>query len=875
MMRYYPSQVFTSIILLLLFSLSCHQSSGQPLQVKSEDGIFRPPAVPLIVHTPYFSIWSSGDRLTDKNTENWIGTPQQLNSLIRIDGKAYRLMGVEPSEVTPFKQTLLTVLPLRTIAKFSDGSVEVTMIFMTPSITEDIDLFSRPVTYLTWVVRSLDGGSHEIQLYFDASTMLVVNKADQMVSWNSVDVPGLTVLRAGSTDQPVLKSRGDQIRIDWGYLYLGAPRSESTRAGFGKESTSALAFVNNGQLPSGEITSPVAPGTDSPVLAMIMNLGQVGSQSVSRHLMIAYDEIKAIRYFTQELKPYWKRNGLTAEGLLQAAENDYPKLIPRCERFDIELMQDLTKAGGNVYATLGALAYRQTLGMHDLAGDSQGKPLLFSKEPSSSGNIHTVDVFFPSSPLLLLFNPGLLRATMISMLDYCNSNMVKHNSCPHDLGVYPHAYGCWNGDGEIEIMPVEETADMLIMLAAVSQIEGNAKMSEKYWPLLTGWAGYLKNKGWDLDLQLCTDDFTGHLARNVNLSMKSTLAIGSFSKMALMLGRKDEASYWRKIAQEFATNLVKAADEGDHTVLALGNPGTWSQKYNLVWDRILDLDLFAPDISRREVAWYKNKVMNPYGVPLDSRDPLTKLDWSVWSASLADNQQDFIALIEPVYRLLNESPQRVPMGDLLETKIPKWRGFKARPVVGGVFIKMLYDKKVWTKWAKRAPLIENNWAPFPVSVPAETLLESSELRPREWYYAGADPGDNWTRTEPDYKIWIGRKPGWRSVRGGFGAEVNEKSGIFTRWDGNEMWLRKPFVIRENDLRKNLILNIRHAGPVEVYFNEKLAATLTGSSNGRFEAVKVNPEAAAVLLASDLLNTMAIHCLKAESEPSFDLSISTK
>jgi hypothetical protein len=150
-----------------------------------------------------------------------------------------------------------------------------------------------------------------------------------------------------------------------------------------------------------------------------------------------------------------------------------------------------------------------------------------------------------------------------------------------------------------------------------------------------------------------------------------------------------------------AGRWARMADDGDHYRLAFDKPGTWSQKYNLVWDRLLGLDLFPAEVARRELAFYKRK-QNRYGLPLDSRETYTKLDWVVWTATLAESQEDFKAFVLPAYRFADETPDRVPLTDWYGTLDGKQRGFQARSVVGGVYVKMLADPETWRKWSGRA-----------------------------------------------------------------------------------------------------------------------------------------------------------------------------
>lgn len=614
-------------------------------------------------------------------------------------------MGVRPETVPPMKQTGVQVLPTRTVYTFEAGGVELQMTFLTPALPYNLDVLSRPVTYILWQARATDGKAHEVSLYLDASAEWAVNTTNQQVVWSRYRLSGMDVLRVGTAQQPILEKSGDNLRIDWGYLYLAIPREANDETVIAAEHLTRQQFAQNGTLPdSDDLRMPRAAHDDWIVLATALQLGKVGETPVTRHVLIAYDDLFSIEYFHRKLRPYWRRAGAEVNDLLLTAERDLPKLLQECERFDAELMQDLRRVGGEHYAMLCALAYRQCLAAHKLVADFDGTPLFFSKENFSNGCIATVDVTYPSAPFFLLFNTELLKAMLTPVLDYARSPRWKFPFAPHDLGTYPKANGQVYGGGERSEenqMPVEECGNMLLMVSAIAKAEGDASYAKQYWEVLTWWAEYLREKGLDPENQLCTDDFAGHLAHNTNLSLKAILALGGYAKLCQMIGDTARAEDYMRTAKEMAQQWMRMADDSDHYRLVFDKPGTWSQKYNLVWDTLLELHLFPKEVARKEIAYYKGK-MNAYGLPLDNRSQYTKLDWQVWTATLAESRQDFEAFLAPIWRWLNETPSRVPLTDWYWTHDGKQAGFQARSVVGGVFIKMLTEPDIWRKWLARS-----------------------------------------------------------------------------------------------------------------------------------------------------------------------------
>jgi len=841
--------------------------SGDHLRAQPSNSAFRPPAVPLVAHDPYFSVWSCADRLTDDDTRHWTGTKQSLSSMIRIDGKAYRLMGDEPKAVPALPQVSLQVLPTRTIYDFEGASVHVKLTFMTPSLPDDLDVLSRPLTYLTWEVRSLGGQEHNASIYFSASSGLVVNDPGQKVVWSRRQIlsmkKDLIVLKIGSDEQPVLQKKGDNLRIDWGYLYLAAPKWGGTMAANASFSNCSKAFVESGKLPTNDDDrQPRAVSDESLVSAFVFDLGKA-TEPRENHLLLAYDDEYSITYFGRKLSPFWRGSRLQAADLLLLGELDYFKLMRRCESFDKELMSDLTKVGGENYARIGALAYRQCLAANKLVTDDNGQPLLFPKENFSNGCIATVDVIYPMDPLFLLLSPTLAKASVVPVLNYAASPRWKFPFAPHDLGTYPIANGQVYGGGEkteVDQMPVEESGNMLLLLAAIAQIDGNADFVKPYWPQLQKWAEYLEAKGFDPENQLCTDDFAGHLAHNVNLSAKAIEALGAYAKLCGMRGDKENENKYRKLAEEMAQKWIKAADDGDHFRLAFDRQGTWSQKYNLAWDRILDLNLFPADVIRKEMAFYLKK-QNRYGLPLDNRKAYTKLDWILWTATMAESQKDFEALVSPIYGFLNETTDRVPMTDWYWTDKPRKEGFQARSVVGGVFMKMLADREMWKKWASRDKYAAGNWAPLPTPPQIKPVVPDARQQPVTWRYTTEKPPDQWYK--PDFD-----SSGWKEGPAGFGTEGTPGAVVRTGWKTADIWLRREFEFPESKFT-DLQFQIHHDEDVQIYLNGVLAGSAKGYITD-YELMPIRSAAKGTLKPGK--NSIAVHCHQTTGGQYIDVGI---
>ena len=630
-------------------------------------------------HDDVFELYVNGTKVADTG-ETWVnGVVLHLDSRLKAllhsgsntiaahchntTGGAYADFGlfrnVKPKgqDIKVAEQRSVDVLATNTYYTFRCGPVDLDLVFTAPMLIDDYDLISMPINYVSYQVRATDGKKHDVKIYFGASRLLAVNRDKQPTQASTGEEEGVRYVRTGTIEQPILAKTGDGICIDWGYLYIPA------------------------------INGKVSIEDEGNVLAFTSDLGNV--ETAASFMMMGYDEIEDIEYFYHRYKAYWAHGGsVTIFQAFKSMQSRYAGIMQRCRQFDKMIYDDGLKAGGKQYAEILSGSYRHVMAAHKLFQDKDGNLLWFSKENNSNGCVNTVDLTYPEAPLVLTYNPELQKAMMTSIFDYSLSGRWTKPFAAHDLGTYPRANGqVYGGD-----MPLEEAGNMITLAATICKLDGNTKYVDKYWDILTTWADYLVENGLHPANQLCTDDFAGHWAGNCNLALKAIMGVAGYAEMARMKGLGEVYQKYNAKAKEMAAAWESETKVRDHYELAYGaGRDTWSQKYNMVWDKLWQTGIIPNNAMQTEVKYYLKK-QNKYGLPLDCRKDYTKSDWIMWTAAMADTDKDFQAFVDPLYRYINETESRVPISDWHDTKTGRMVGFKARSVIGGYWMRVLMNK---------------------------------------------------------------------------------------------------------------------------------------------------------------------------------------
>ena len=665
------------------------------------------PSYPLFVKDPNFSIWQGADTLNEKNAETWFGAQKKLYGFLKTDGKTYCFMGNAgdfSALCEKADQTALSVTAFSTDYAFQCGNTTLKLRFVSPLPLTNLEILDMPVCYMEYEIEG--GKDAEISLFVNRNIAYneLPQTQDKCVCGGVVALKGFESAFLGLSRQLPLSNTYDRIGADWGYFYLAGEKA------YLADEKELCAYLANAEF------AYTASGHERYITAQ--NKAQKGA------ILLGYDDRVSIDYFGKYCKGYYLENH-TIYDALETVWHDRASIENELSAFENKLFCQAEKYG-QAYKNVLIASLRQSIAAHKLVRDENGEVLWLSKECGSNGCIATVDVSYPSMPLYLLYNPELVKGMMRPILKFSRMPVWTYDFAPHDVGTYPaccgQVYGWKQEEGNKyhgrikesgltpvtkthfpvymlpanydafdfdKQMPVEECANMLVMFLGVYKADQDIEFFKQSADLCAKWVEYLVKYGLKPANQLCTDDFAGHLANNVNLAIKATVGIAAYAELLKASGEKEPAQKYRKIAEDFAKEIAAFADGKTHLPITWDSGDTtFSLKYNFAFDKIFELGLFKQELFEREVDCYLQKAER-YGTPLDNRKMYTKSDWLMWSARLTDDMEKRAKMIEPLNLFLQETPDRIPFGDWFETDNGKFNWFRARTVQGGCFILLM------------------------------------------------------------------------------------------------------------------------------------------------------------------------------------------
>lgn len=651
----------------------------------------RLPSYPLLVKDPYFSFWMPSDNPTQSHVAFWHGEPKPVVGTVTIDGVKHRFLGIGDGDALPLARTEITALGTKYVFERDDFVFSAE--FVSPLLPDDLDLLSLPIAFVNYTFTAALPHDVTVELAMEErccfDTCFREERTDE-TRVNRFDLRGCRAVSIGLLRQYPLSNSMDEVGADWGYYYLCGEN-----AGCCEADGRRWIFAHN-------VHNEACGGNG--------------------YITVAFDDVISIFYFGQYLNGYWQQGGKTIFDAIERAVAEHDAICKKCAEFDERVRADAEFFGEDYLLVLYA-SIRQSLAAHKLVRDADGNVLFLSKECNSDGCIATVDVSYPSVPMYLLYNPLLVKGMLLPIFKYARTATWRYDFAPHDVGIYPYCLGqyyavknqaeCsqllvkdWHKPEVLPFyyqmpadhdmfddnrqMPVEESSNMIIMSYLYYCVSGDRQLLADNADLLGKWVKYLVEFGILPASQLCTDDFAGHLDKNANLAVKAIEGIYCFGKILESLGDKDGAETYLRLARDYAAEWKELYSADGHTVLAHGNNDSYSMKYNMAIDSLLDGGLFA-DVIPAELRYY-DTVAQRYGVQLDSRNTYVKTDWMLWVASMGDvAETDKYAAY--IVRFFADTPQRVPCSDWIDAKEPKYYTFRNRTVVGGHFFPVL--KRKW------------------------------------------------------------------------------------------------------------------------------------------------------------------------------------
>ena len=627
--------------------------------------------------------------------------------MIRVDGNVYTWMG-DPNGPPVVNQTGFAYTSTKSIFVMDvEGKVEMTITFTSPLTPDDLKRQSLVFSFMEVSVKSLDGASHNVQLYSDISAgkfswRCILTLLIYTLEWVTGDHGAIAQWDIGLTKDNIAYHkvwRQEQLpfsstneQADWGNWYFATSDEPNLTVQTGADVIVRGQFQSSGSLADTKDWNFRPINQDWPVFGFASDLGNI-KNPVSTLYTLGLTQEQAIQFDGKTgivpLHSLWTSYFSSELDAVSFFYSDYPAACSAASDFDQRVETDSVAAGGADYLTITSISAREAFGAVQLVGNST-KQYLFLKEISSDGNVQTVDVIFPFHPILLYTNPSLLKLLLDPLFENQESGHYPNTYSMHDLGgSYPNATG--HRDGNDERQPLEECGNMLIMTLAYSQHTKDTGYLATHYNILKQWTQYLIAEALIPADQISTDDFAGSLANQTNLALKGIIGIGAMAQIANLTGHMNDAQNYSTIARSYVSQWqtygINYNATPPHTMLAYNSPASHGMLYNLYADALLSLDLIPQSVYDIQSAFYPT-VMDEYGLPLDTRHEYTKSDWEMFTAAVASESTKEL-LVKALARFVGGTSGGLPMTDLYDAPSGGWPvdmgHFTARPVVGGHF----------------------------------------------------------------------------------------------------------------------------------------------------------------------------------------------
>lgn len=352
------------------------------------------------------------------------GGPALLDFGLYIENKTY-----SDAELATLK--LMDVQATHTRTVFQCGDVELSIDFVSPSLSEKWDLSGWPVGFVSYQIHTEGKQQHNIEILFDVDMEWMFGKG-KVNSW---------------VEQGWRFAKSDS-------LYLGMRSDETT-----------FSCENNHVILSQNLCA------------------KGGNKGV---LLIGYEEGQALQYEGESLLPLWNKDGTREiKELMMSVGNRYQELQRECNQLDYQWNMKAMQAGDQAFAEKILPFYRDFISSHRFVLSPDKKTFCFG---DTLGNVREA---YKSFPVLSFWGRiDWMKGLLDPIFEYCKDSHWNKKYPPYDIGLFPIAAKQVQRDNR----SVEAAADLLIMTTAIVETEQDFDYACLHWKQLCLWAEYLQER---------------------------------------------------------------------------------------------------------------------------------------------------------------------------------------------------------------------------------------------------------------------------------------------------------------------------------------------------------------------------------------------